>query len=195
MSFCVVSGTLSVIDRKKNIMKLSQGEYVAVEQVEQTYQKAPIVGQLWVYGNSFKSFILGVIVPTAEPMAAFLYSKGWWPKADKESTKLASETFTSDFVTAMENPAHKAEIKAWILEQLRVQEKPLMPYCRIKDIIVESGIDKTGLAFTEANECLTPTFKMRRPQLLHRYANQLKEMYAANGEPCGADERWPGLAK
>lgn len=186
------NGTLSVIDRKKNMFKLSQGEYIAVENVEAVYQKSPVVSQLWVYGNSFKSFLLAVIVPSAEFTAAWLYSKGWWPKADKESTKLTSESFPSDFQTAMENPAHKPEIKAWILEQLHTVDKSLTSFSKIKDVIVESGIDKLGMAFTEANDCLTPTFKMRRPQLLQRYINQLKEVYAANGEPVQKDEKWPG---
>jgi long-chain acyl-CoA synthetase len=186
------TGTLSIIDRRKNMFKLSQGEYVAIEKVEQTYQKSPVVGQIWAYGNSFKSFILAVVVPTAEPTAAWLYSKGWWPKSDKESTKLSSASFLTDYVTVMEDPAHKAEIKSWVFDQLKSQEKSLTSFTRIRDIIVESGIDKLGMAFTEATDTMTPTFKMKRPQLLQRYIKQLKELYAANGEP--GEERWPGEA-
>lgn len=184
-------GTLSIIDRKKNLFKLSQGEYIAIEKVEQAYQKAGMVGQVWVYGNSFKSFLLAVVVPAAEPTASWLYSKGWWPNADKESTKLLSETFVADYTAVLEGE-HKAEIKAWVLENLRSQEKPLKGFEKIMDVIVESRIDKMGMAFTEANECLTPTFKMRRPQLLQRYIVQLKAMYGANNEPVADDEKWPG---
>lgn len=37
------NGVVKVIDRKKNVIKLSQGEYVALEYLEKVYAIAPIV--------------------------------------------------------------------------------------------------------------------------------------------------------
>ncbi|BDA45159.1 Carboxylic acid reductase [Coccomyxa sp. Obi] len=60
-------GTLVWIDRVKNILKLSQGEYVCVSQLEVTYTaSSQAIRQLFIYGNSLRDYLLAVVVPTQE---------------------------------------------------------------------------------------------------------------------------------
>jgi fatty acid CoA ligase FadD9 len=55
---------LVYVDRRNNVLKLSQGEFVTVSKLEAAYGGHPSVRQIFVYGNSARSYLLAVIVPT-----------------------------------------------------------------------------------------------------------------------------------
>lgn len=48
------NGTLKIIDRRKHIFKLSQGEYIIPEKIENIYIRSQYVSQVFVYGESLK---------------------------------------------------------------------------------------------------------------------------------------------
>ncbi|WP_344415000.1 carboxylic acid reductase [Amycolatopsis minnesotensis] len=57
---------LVYVDRRKNVLKLSQGEFVAVSHLEAVFAASPVIRQIFVYGSSERSFLLAVVVPTPE---------------------------------------------------------------------------------------------------------------------------------
>ncbi|MFJ1935663.1 MULTISPECIES: carboxylic acid reductase [unclassified Kitasatospora] len=56
------------VDRRSNVLKLSQGEFVATSRLEALFTDSPLVRQVFVYGNSARAYLLAVIVPTQEAL-------------------------------------------------------------------------------------------------------------------------------
>jgi long-chain acyl-CoA synthetase len=132
------NGALKIVDRSKNIFKLSQGEYIAPEKIENVFVLSPFVGMSLVYGNSLKNNVVAVVYP--DPAAA----RAWAAKNGGES----------DFETICKDENFKKEVMADLIalatkNKLSSLEKP-------KDIFI------TSEEFTIENELLTPTFKLKR---------------------------------
>jgi fatty acid CoA ligase FadD9 len=60
---------LQYLDRRNNVLKLSQGEFVTVAKLEAVFVDSPLIRQIFVYGNSARSYLLAVIVPTDDALA------------------------------------------------------------------------------------------------------------------------------
>ncbi|PNW73635.1 hypothetical protein CHLRE_13g566650v5 [Chlamydomonas reinhardtii] len=150
------SGAIKIVDRKKNIFKLSQGEYVAVEALESTYKKTSVVEQVWVYGNSFESCLVAVVVPAKDVITAWAKEQG----------------VTGEFEKGLlEDPRVNAHVLA---ELTRVgKEDKLKGYEIVKAVALEP------VQFSVEDDLMTPSFKLRRPQLQAKYQAKLDAMYAA----------------
>lgn len=61
---------LEFVDRRNNVLKLSQGEFVAVSKLETVFCGGPLVRQIYIYANSARPYLVAVVVPTEEALAA-----------------------------------------------------------------------------------------------------------------------------
>ncbi|XP_022721382.1 long chain acyl-CoA synthetase 4-like isoform X1 [Durio zibethinus] len=149
-------GSMKIIDRKKNIFKLSQGEYVAVENLENVYGVVSDIDSIWVYGNSFESFLVAVVNPNKQAL------EGW----------AAENGVSGDFDSICQNP----KAKEYILGELSKigKEKKLKGFEFIKAVHLDP------VAFDMERDLLTPTYKKKRPQLLKYYQSVIDNLYKPN---------------
>ena len=158
-------GTLSIIDRKKNIFKLSQGEYIAAEKIEMIVSKSKYVSQPWIYGNSFFPMLVAVVTPDFTELHNAAKAGGW-DVAD--NVALAAKPEACKFILdAMVAEGQAAKLKTFELP---------------KAVVLEGTLNELNQGFSIDNDCLTPTFKLKRPQLLQKYKAQIDTMYSALGE-------------
>jgi len=123
--------------------------------VEAVYKKNLLVEQVWVYGNSFESCLVGVVVPVAATVTE-------WAKANGVS---------GDFAAVCADP----KTKAYVLAELTAtaKEEKLKGFEQMKDIVLEAE------PFSVEDELMTPTFKLKRPQLQAKYQKRVDAMYEA----------------
>jgi len=149
------NGTLSIIDRKKNIFKLSQGEYVAAEYLEAVFIRSPYVGQIFVYGDSLNSFLVAIVVPDFEVVKPMAVQLGF-PNADNEEELCKNKKVEEIILKSMTDVGKEAALHGF--------EFP-------KTIYLEHQL------FSEENNLLTPTFKLRRPNLKEHYQQIVNRLY------------------
>ncbi|KAJ6703457.1 LONG-CHAIN-FATTY-ACID--COA LIGASE [Salix viminalis] len=152
-------GSMKIIDRKKNIFKLSQGEYVAVENLENIYSLVSDIDSIWVYGNSFESFLIAVANPNQQALEQWAQEHG----------------ISGDFKSLCENP----NAKEYMLGELTKigKEKKLKGFELIKAIHLDPE------PFDMERDLITPTYKKKRPQLLKYYQNVIDNMYKSAPVP------------
>ncbi len=58
---------LEYVDRRSNVIKLAQGEFVPIARLEAAYAASPAVHQVFLYGTSERAYLLAVVVPAPGP--------------------------------------------------------------------------------------------------------------------------------
>lgn len=78
------NGSVKIIDRSKNIFKLSQGEYIAPEKIENMLALSPMIAQSIIYGDSLRSCTVAIVVPNPDVVTKWALEHG---KKDADAYK------------------------------------------------------------------------------------------------------------
>uniref|UniRef100_A0A8C9AP32 Long-chain-fatty-acid--CoA ligase n=1 Tax=Prolemur simus TaxID=1328070 RepID=A0A8C9AP32_PROSS len=148
------NGTLKIIDRKKHIFKLAQGEYIAPEKIENIYLRSEPVSQVFVHGESLQAFLIAIVVPDAETLCPWARKKG--------------------FDGTFEELCRNKDVKKAILEDMvRIgNDSGLKSFEQVKGIAIHPEL------FSISNGFLTPTMKAKRPELRKYFRSQIDELYS-----------------
>jgi long-chain acyl-CoA synthetase len=151
-------GNIFIIDRKKNIFKLAQGEYVAPEKLENIYTKSFFIAQMYVHGDSLQSELVAVVVPDLEYCVQFAMENGWLPS----NTAVPAPAMIGDpahplMLELIKNPKLKQVIQQDLIDIAKQESLAGFEYIR--------GFHLEPELFSPAT-LLTPTFKLKRGDAL-----------------------------
>src|SRR5580692_7575240 len=147
---------LKITDRKKEMFKTSGGKYIAPQQVENKLKESRYIAQIMVVGENRK-FPAALIVPAFQTVADYFGQRGVQLHSNREIV------------------AHR-EVNALVESEIRRLNEHFGHYAQIKKFVLCSA--EWSLAGGE----LTPTLKLKRRELLKKYAKEIESLYASEGQ-------------
>ena len=148
---------LRLIDRIKNIFKMQQGEYIAPEKIENILEKNKYVKNIFVYGDSLQSYIVGIIVPEENSVIEFLNQIGINANKDNYKDYFDNNDLKKEILNSLEIMGRKSDLKGF-------------------EIIKKIYLCKED--FSVDNDIITPTLKIKRHNAKNFFKKQIDEMYA-----------------
>ena len=146
-------GQLQIIDRKKDLVKLQQGEYVALSKVENVLKQCPYVAMAMTYANSNHSYCIAIVVCNEAPLKKLAASKGI--KGDLE-VMCADKAIVDEI-----SKACKDACKAGKLVGFETPTKYIL----------------TAEPWTPDNDMVTAAFKLKRQNITAAFKSQITATY------------------
>ena len=145
-------GFLKITDRKKELFKTSGGKYVAPQLLENAMKASRFIDQIMVVGENRK-FPAALIVPNVEVLRE-------WCRRHKVEVTLKEDIIANKQV----------QDRVW-----RDVEKLNTEFAQWEKIKKISLLEKE---FSIDGGELTPTMKLKRKPILHKYSSLIEELYA-----------------
>lgn len=150
-------GTLRIIDRRKDLVKLQHGEYVSLGKVETELKTCPLIDNICVCGNSYQSYLVALVAPNPKQLDNLASHEG---KSNMSFSELCKNPI---IIRAVANAIAAHGRRA----RLHKTEIPL----KVK-LCSEDWQPDTGL--------VTAAYKLRRREIEKFYRKEINEMYGIN---------------
>ncbi|KAK2187233.1 hypothetical protein NP493_172g02027 [Ridgeia piscesae] len=150
-------GCLQIIDRKKDLVKLQVGEYVALSKVETVLKLCNLVDNVCAYADSAKMFSVCLVVPNDKSLVALARRIGITVAIDNWQQLCDNLHVEKAVLLELQNYGRKGKLANYEIPQ------------RVK-LCTELWTPDTGL--------VTAAFKLKRKQIQTHYESDINRMYA-----------------
>lgn len=119
-------GHIKVIDRKKNLVKSLNGEYIALEKLESVYRSAPVVANICIYAAPDQAKPVGIIVPSEPALVQLAKENGI--EGDAVETLVNDKKLNSIVLRELQNAGRSSGLKAFeIIEGVVLADEEWTP--------------------------------------------------------------------
>lgn len=146
------NGNLFITDRIKELMKTSNGKYIAPQRVEGKVGCCPFIEQVAIIADA-RNYVTALIVPAFESLEVWAKEKG------------------VHYESPLELLRHSHVVEHFE-ERLKTLQTELAGFEKIKKFTLLPD------AFSMEAGLITPTMKLRRKVIYNKYAREIDKMYA-----------------
>ncbi|XP_075555772.1 fatty acid CoA ligase Acsl3-like [Dermacentor variabilis] len=156
-------GTLKIVDRKKDLVKLQFGEYISLGRVESVLKTCPLVDNMCVYGNSLRTYLVALVAPNYKHLQRIARELGRGDDLSDASLRELCED----------------------KEVAKAAEEEILAYARSSDLMkteVPARVKLCAEEWTPDSGLVTATYKIRRKPLQTFYQRDIDAMYGPSEE-------------
>ena len=148
-------GFLTITDRKKNILILSNGKNVAPQPIENQLKQSPYIAEIMLLGDQRKS-VAALIVPSLDEIKEY---------ATEQQLEI------EDVPALLQTP----EIQRLIRGEINQHSADFADFERVRMFTLLAA------EFSEESGEMTPTLKLKRPVIMENHKAAIEQMYGDDG--------------
>lgn len=134
-------GRFKIIDRRKNVLKLAQGEYISPERIENVYlANCSLFSQAYVHGDSTQAFLVAIFGVDPVAFAPWV-------------SKILGREINSSDAEGLKEAGNEKKVRVQLVKLLEGvgKKSKFNSYEKVRNLRIDVE------PFTIANELLTPT--------------------------------------
>ncbi|OJD17833.1 hypothetical protein AJ78_02074 [Emergomyces pasteurianus Ep9510] len=147
-------GHLKIIDRKKNLVKTLNGEYIALEKLESIYRSATVVANIMVHAAADQVKPIAVIVPAEAALIALAKANG-----------IEGEN--------VEGLVHNKQLNSIVLKEMQNAGRA----GRLKPFEIIEGVVLSDEEWTPQNGYITAAQKLQRKKIASHFSKEIDRAY------------------
>ncbi|KAI0076872.1 acetyl-CoA synthetase-like protein [Panus rudis PR-1116 ss-1] len=166
-------GTMSLIDRIKNLVKLQGGEYIALERLESVYKACNLVSNICVHASPDAKQPIAIIIPHEAHLRHYLKDKSVASSSASTSSGVSSASSLPNHQADLVELCANEKVKEIVLKECNALGKKngFQPMELLEAVIL------TAEEWTPESGLVTAAQKVQRKKIADKFKTEIDKIY------------------